>query len=452
MPCFVDRATRAEKDRGLIWINTYRDAITEADNNGTLLGNAYVREGLILDGAGDYASYPAPGIHYGRTAFSWVIEFTPTFVKNDGANHSFWSTNSGALTLCNLRKSSTDTINLYVHNTNVVGVAYATWQAYWKAGQRNVLVVTTTTAANTTNMWLNGTQILTNGGAAWTASNTVTTYYVGDLGGGADYFSGIIHSVRIFGVALDTDEALAYSDNSMFHWRDKPWMVYQLGLSEYEGDYTGGNDNILHATYGVDPTGPQAMQMLSYFPPGVVPVKLTPRGYYFDGTCGFNGGGNLGHWPSMGSVTMMAAFKPDFAAAAASNRYILDTDAGADYALRHLNTGNLSVRMGSTEVFAIASGTYGPYWQQGCHNTIVAAGTTGANRLLLNGMYYATSATAWAGAAVTYDSIGINGACNGGYWLGDIYTVAVFPVRLNRIQMIDAHYWLSNAAYLNQRG
>lgn len=452
MPCFVDRATRAEKDRGLIWINTYRDAITEADNNGTLAGNAYVREGLILDGAGDYAQYAGMREIISKiSAESTVIEFTPSFAANDGSSRTWWFTATPAQWF--VQKNAANAIIWGTSGSTRLTVALASYQAYWKTNQRNVLVITSTGALNGCNAWLNGVQVASATGSAWSAGPLATgNLAVGANSAGTEPFAGIIHSVRIFGAALDSDEALAYSDNSMFHWRDKPWMVYQLGLSEYEGDYTGGNDNILHATYGVDPTGPQAMQMLSYFPPGVVPVKLTPRGYYFDGTCGFNGGGNLGHWPSMGSVTMMAAFKPDFAAAAASNRYILDTDAGADYALRHLNTANLSVRMGGTEVFAIASGTYGPYWQQGCRNTIVAAGTTGANRLLLNGMYYMTSATAWAGAAVTYDSIGINGACNGGYWLGDIYTVAVFPARLNRIQMIDAHHWLSNAAYLNQRG
>lgn len=143
---------------------------------------------------------------FNHDPISFVIEFTPNFDYDDGETRVFFS---AGVPLYSIYKFADDNIELNMGGTAIAVIASATYSAYWAVNERNVLVVSST--SGDTNVWLNGTQILTNDATAWTFGTPDTCFTIGtDCGDTGDAFDGTLHSVKFFHSLLTADEALDY--------------------------------------------------------------------------------------------------------------------------------------------------------------------------------------------------------------------------------------------------
>ena len=119
---------------------------------------------------------------------------------------------------------------------------------------RNVLVISGTSGAN--NVWLNGTQIMTNDATAWTATSP-TEFYVGANYGYSFKFDGEIHAISIYDGLLDgTDAQNIYDSVDTDDWTagNNVCITKQLGAAE-------SGSQVSRVAY-VDTNYPQAYQTI----------------------------------------------------------------------------------------------------------------------------------------------------------------------------------------------
>jgi hypothetical protein len=203
--------------RGCVFAERFESALAVAANDGTVIGAlAYQDGGAYFDGVNDGISY-ACGCIGNKASLSIQFDFIPGFLVGDGAAHCFLDTDSGYYRII---KTAADTLAITLGNTLVATIAAVDLAAAWRAGGRNCLVVSSTTTVNTTNVTLNGTKLLTNGGAAWTVA-AVTTMYIGQDNAAGSRFSGTMQVAKAWGAALTDAEALAYWDRSMFNYEQR---------------------------------------------------------------------------------------------------------------------------------------------------------------------------------------------------------------------------------------
>ena len=88
------------------------------------------------------------------------------------------------------------------------------------------------------------------------------------------------------------------------------------------------------------------------------------------------------------NTSIAIKFSPDFAANDGINRYLFDADyvGGKRYNLLKASDNDIDIVLGLTAVANIAYATYVPYWKVGRENIIVITGTTGNNKIWLNGV------------------------------------------------------------------
>ena len=299
----------------------------------------------------------------------------------------------------------------------------ATYEAYWKQNERNVIVVTSTSGS--TNMWLNGTQILTNNASAWTPK-PITTLHIGSNVTPSSRFDGTIHSFKIFNKVLTAEDAQNYSDNNQFDYRNRASIDLPMGAEQHDVTNVKTLDVVgtAHATFGDGTTA------------STYPTKLTKHGYDFDG-------GDYLTMPVSGifdstKYSIVMEFYPDFPFDQDANMYFYDTTDSRTY-LAHILGGGMLVGFGNLVIASITGGTIAPAWKQGQRNVLILTGDSSNNltNIWLNDTQILTDdTTAWASSDITTLTIGDRAILNLGFD-GKITGFQVYPFLLSAVQRED---------------
>ena len=91
--------TPAERARGCVFSELFRDAASVARNGGVATGSPAIDKGVTLDGSTQYVEYllDARGVY--TAAVSCVLEFTPDFQANDNVRRFMFEIGSGVLSV-----------------------------------------------------------------------------------------------------------------------------------------------------------------------------------------------------------------------------------------------------------------------------------------------------------------------------------------------------------------
>ncbi len=197
--------------------------LTQAANitadSGSITGAlTYTCAGADFDGTNDYVTYTIPSTLFSTSPeISIVMEFTPDFAYDDNAVTTLYSSTSNDYRVYKNNNAGNNVLGIVLKNTLVEEIASATYSAYWNQNARNVLVVSGTTGD--TDVWLNGTQILTNDAAPWVPAGANVSLFVGSAEGGTQRFDGEIHAISIYSGLLDgTDATNLYNSVDTSDW------------------------------------------------------------------------------------------------------------------------------------------------------------------------------------------------------------------------------------------
>ena len=242
MSLLSKNSTAAERARGCVFAENFRDASEVVRNNGTLVNGAKItKDGLVLDGINDYANYQIPDNLLNSTQVSFLVEFNPDFDAADGNTHYIYDTTAGSRFF--LFKGSYVTYN----NDLVVGfssgtgilIPYATYSPYWKTGQKNKIAVCA--VSSSIQVYLNNVQVLTSASAIITSkpSNIV----IGASFAFASLFKGSISKLRVFNKKLTAKEVSDYYNNSIFSYKGTPLLENNLDLASHDASSLRTLDN-----------------------------------------------------------------------------------------------------------------------------------------------------------------------------------------------------------------
>lgn len=200
-------ATNAELLAGAKFADGFEDSDKVTQNGGVLTGSPTVDDGLVLDGATQYATYAINGGVFNSDPLSIVIDFVPDFETDDNAVRFLFSSPGGGLQYAVEKRnnSASNTLRIILGDTTIAQVAEATYNPLWKVGERNTLVVSGT--SGDTSAWLNGSNILSNDGSAWNAVEP-NTFNIGASGSGGSRFKGTIQDMKIYHAKLSEQDAI----------------------------------------------------------------------------------------------------------------------------------------------------------------------------------------------------------------------------------------------------
>jgi len=153
---------------------------------------------------GDNTTGDATNI-FNSANISIATKFSPDFTADDGVLHYIFDTQASGTEGYILIKVSDNSLRVYLGGTNIETIPLSSYQAYWKVGEENVLVVRGDATNDDTYMWLNGNIILNNDQSAWTESNS-TAYYIGSNLNKVYCFDGKIYYLKVWSRLLSDAE------------------------------------------------------------------------------------------------------------------------------------------------------------------------------------------------------------------------------------------------------
>jgi len=215
-----------------------------AEDGGTITGSlSYDKvKGAYFSGSTSYISY-YPTSYLSGSRISFNIEFTPSFAHDDGVTHYLFSAYTTVVKML-VAKNSGSGISVYLGNGAGVFASTVSLATIWKVGQRNILVVSSTTGA--TNVWLNGVSLGTTNASAWAPLNSYTTAVIGAYYyGGINYqFAGYIHSISVHNTLLTATEAQDLYDNSTYNFINKSMGYWDFkSVADTVKDKSGRGDD-----------------------------------------------------------------------------------------------------------------------------------------------------------------------------------------------------------------
>ncbi len=188
-------------------------------DGGTITGSpTFSRRGINLDGSADYVSYAIPNNLLSSEKISFVVEFTPDRVADEGSNAYFYSSSSSTNYYVYRFADGVNSILAIGLGDAYIGAAVLVdYSPHWKQNERNVLVVSG--ESGNTKVYLNGALIL-NSNVIWGALNPIG-FKAGASISGDNKFDGDIHSIDIYNDLLTGDDAQSLYDNSLFNFKNK---------------------------------------------------------------------------------------------------------------------------------------------------------------------------------------------------------------------------------------
>ncbi|QDP57911.1 MAG: putative concanavalin A-like lectin/glucanases superfamily protein [Prokaryotic dsDNA virus sp.] len=221
----LNHSTPAERERYLSWTSNFNDAQKIVEEGGAFTGSPTYNQGVVLDGSNDYVSYNNVDSKFDSSTVSIVVKFSPEFALADGNNHYIFSTTSEDY---RLYKTTTNRLQLTLGNTLIANINV---DAAWNGNGDNIVVVTG--ESTNTDVWLNGTQVLTSDASAWSQVN-VTELYIGAASNGVAKFQGTIREFKVFKTKLTDDEAEQISDGSTYDYINETVLDVPLNLANHD--------------------------------------------------------------------------------------------------------------------------------------------------------------------------------------------------------------------------
>jgi len=425
LPVQAGQVTRftlpAERMRGVTWADDFRSQTSCEDNGATVTGSPTfsVSDGVTLDGTTDCLQYDLCGHEFDSDPISIVIEFTPDFDYDEDEYSFFYCTdNAGSrYSMSKYPNAWANAINVRFGNTSIDNIAAASYSAYWKVGERNTIVASST--SGDTDVYLNGHLVLDSSATAWTPKEP-PVFIVGDYDGlGGNNFDGTIHSVKVFHAKLTADEAEDYYDQTTFAHQNLG-TTWTFCNSTLLSDTAGNNTLSVNGTASKD----------------------TLCGYTYDGTTGYlQGTINTGIFDN-DPLSIVIVFKPDFDYDGATDRMFFDADDGASahrtYLWHDTTNSEYDLYIHDTEIGSIAEAVVGARWITNQTNIIVMSGESGDTDLYLNGALLMDSdATAWT-AQSDVDRLTVGADYTGAdFYDGSIQFFQVLPTKLTQLQVHD---------------
>lgn len=411
--------TPAERARGCVFSELFRDGESIARNGGTVTGTPAIDKGITLNGITDYVGYDLDvGGFYSDGALSFVIGFLPNFAIDDSTRHIIFDCSS---TILSLSKRENNALWVTAGGAPVINVPLANYQSYWLVGQKNILVYSGISGVN--NCWLNGNLIAT----------TVTAYSVysaTEMAIGASitgtYLAACtVYDLKIFNRLLTADEAADFYNGGIYSYRNEPSLNLPFGMAQHDPTNTRSLDvsgNARHAT------------LVN------TPAKLGDRpGYDFNGSTQYMTVVGTGVFNAAG-VTIAIEFTPDFLPSIDASIFLFNDNSAAYYIRKKANGGSneLLVVLGGTSIVDISEATYSPYWFKKGKNVLIVSGTTGDISVWLNGNKIVSSDnTAWTQTDVTTMTIGATGGGGSSWFDGKIHSFKVWREALTPLQVAD---------------
>ena len=405
----------------------FTNPISVGKDNGVITGTpTFSKRGIDLNGTTDYITYAISNTLFASAKISIVVEFTPAFNFDADAQYQIFDATIGHRYSIAIRDNlNNNALFLQIGNIVLIQIASAVYSPYWKQNERNVFVFSGTSGDN--NLWLNGTQILTNNLEAWEVKYP-TELYVGERFNTGVPFDGEIHSLSIYNNLLSGDDAQALYDNSLFNFKNKAnvWLDMKSQSSDGTNQITKdksskGNDFKL----GDGTTA------------GTFPAFSNP-GFDFDGSSDYLLNSSTSEVYNNASQSIVMCFKPNFTSNANADYYLFDSTNSTEYSIVKEDNGAsdvLTLTLGNTTIASISNATFKPLWNAHGLNVISIAGTTGNTDVWLNGFkILSADNTAWSAANPSDIILGAEQAI-GNYFDGEIFHFSTYAQKLTPIQV-----------------
>jgi hypothetical protein len=228
----------------------------------------------VFDGTTDSMSGPGTGV-FGGTNVAMVFKFRPNSAAAD--NIYYVMMDGTAASRYGIHKADTsgnNVMHILLGGTIVESIALATYGQYWKANEDNIIVLSAT--SGNTNVWLNGTKILSGDATTWTAGDPIT-YRIGASYLGTALFAGRIYYLKVWNRLLTNAEVDTLSkDRRMFLQGPARSLIGSYSLNEEDIDSSNVYDKSGQGYHG-------------NLAPGFSPTSTTGRSgqaLYFDGSNG----------------------------------------------------------------------------------------------------------------------------------------------------------------------
>ena len=228
-----------------IFHDSFSNRTETIKQGGTLTGSPVYMDGLHLNGVDQYATYQIANTLLSHPQISFIVEFIPDFEADSNSSHTIFDisdTNDDYL-LAKQDSAQSNELRLDLGNTTIADVPLTTYQPYWRVSQRNIIVISS--ESGSTNIWLNGSQIVSNDVTAWTPSY-VSNIYIGSLDSANWFFDGTIKSFSIHNRLFTQGDVTSLQNNSLYNYQDKAsvWLDMKSQVGEPSGNnkIVGGMD------------------------------------------------------------------------------------------------------------------------------------------------------------------------------------------------------------------
>jgi len=431
----IQNSQNAERQRGCFFADDFLTRASVEANNGTVSGTPQFGGGMVLNGTTDYVTYNVIAKSPVGSQFSAVVWFNPNFEANEDVLRRLFLTTTG-FSVAKTQSALNNTLRIVMAGGVVGDIPYATYSPYWNTGRINRLAVTST--SGNTSVWLNGVQVLTGSATAW-AFTSISDLYVGSGAAGANLFKGTIHGIRLFDRKLDNNEALSYSNGSVYSYKSQsvvnlPMRMAQHDIANARSLDISGYGNHAAWTAGV-----------------TAPTKRTQHpGYYFDGanslmqipSSASNTFGNgttdtpfsISFWSKMDSVTAFRAV------------YKRQSPGNAEYQLGVASSNifwncfdqSSGGYIGRQSVYALSNHLKQPTHIVGTYD---GSSTNAGMKFYIDAVQRDT-ANSTAGSYTAMENTGVPitiGKFSTGYAQGDIWDVEIYPTELTQMQVADLY-------------
>lgn len=368
MTLLTRNTTPAERARGCVFSELFRDQASVLRNGGVLTGTPVIDKGVTLDGLTQSLAYHEPSSYFVGDSISFVIEFYPVYAANTDHDEYLFA-GDGDYYVRKLDLAGSYDLRIRLGNTTTENIPIATYGSYWLAGQRNQIAVSST--SGDTKVWLNGV-LVSNAATVWNPTEVIV-FDIGIRSATGGRFAGTISKFQIYNRKLTAQEVADFYNGTVYDYRNQQSLHLPMGMDQHDPSNVRTLDvsgNARHATFGDGVT------------PTTYPTKLGDRhGYDFDGGSDYMTVVGTGVYNSA-ETTIAVEFWPD----REDTIYLFDSTNLNRYLCYLTGTGRISIFFGQTEILSVDRANYQEYWHKGGQNLIVMTGKTGENNLWLNGV------------------------------------------------------------------
>jgi len=250
----------AERQRGCLFAESFASQALVEENGGTVGGTPTfnLATGVTLNGTSEYVEYELQGHELSGPERSFVMEFTPTFDYDEDKNTYLFETSTNQDFLLKRNNTNSNRLMLRIGGTTIGTIDQATYSPHWKVNERNVLVISS--ESTTTYVWLNGVEVMTDDGSAYTAE-VETSLHIGINAGMSDgrYFGGSVKRFAIFAQTLSEGEAIDLYNETTWTWRERALVELPMLNGNVVGTKTtnaGTLGSAADASYGAGAAAP----------------------------------------------------------------------------------------------------------------------------------------------------------------------------------------------------